>query len=187
MQLTGNEMDKLKDAVFTSCKVAADNGFKLLSLACSKAIFLADREHYLKNGRALIADSYVHGKYWPYLPELRDATQYLTDNGFVKVKNAFYPGFTHEFHEYHLGLRHNDYTVMNLDSKGIKLIEHKTIEVLTCFNDVVDAALATHNHAWNITTEKEPIPLSMQILTTSLPLTEDDFKWAKDTMQEIGI
>lgn len=179
MPLTAAEMNRLEDAIFASCRVASKNGFKLLSIAASKAIFLADREYYLKNGQPLIADAYVHGKFGPYLLELREATRNLTDNGYVIVKDAFYTGCVQEFHEYHLGKRHNDYSIKTLDSAGVKLVECKTIEVLTNYIDVADAAMSTHNHAWRITSEKEPMPLNMQILTASLPITEDDLNWAQ--------
>lgn len=179
MPLTPEEMHRLKDAVIVICRTAVTNGFKLLSIPLSKAIFLSDRETYFATARPLIADAYIHGQFGPYLEELRDATEELVRGRYIVLTHPIYPGNTKKFTEYAPGCCANQYQVNSLTEDEIGLLQRMTIDVLT-EQTPLSAAMATHNHAWQVTQDKEHIPLSAQVLTDSAPITPEDRLWAKE-------
>lgn len=181
MSITPEEMHRLKDAIFIICKTAATYGFKLLSIPLSKAIFLSDRETYFSTAKPLIADAYIRGQFGPYLEGLRTASEELAQARSILLTKQIYPGHTKPFTEYSLGCAADDYQTSSFTAAEIRLLERITIDVLT-EESPLSAAMATHNHAWQITQDKEPIPLAAQVLTDPAPVTQDDIRWAKEFM-----
>lgn len=181
MPITPEEMHRLKDAIFIICKTAATYGFKLLSIPLSKAIFLSDRETYFSTAKPLIADAYIHGQFGPYLEELRTASEELAQARNIVLTKKIYQRHTKQFTEYSLGCTADEYQVNSFTEDEISLLQRVTIDVLT-EESPLSAAMATHNHAWQVTQDKEPIPLSAQVLTDPAPVTQDDIRWAKEFM-----
>lgn len=179
MPLTPEEMHRLKDAIVVICRTAVDNGFKLLSIPLSKAIFLADRETYFSTARPLIADAYIHGQFGPYLEGLRDASEALARERHIVLTHPIYARHTKPFTEYALGCCANQYQVNSFTEDEVALLQRMTIDVLTD-QTPLSAAMATHNHAWQVTQDKEHIPLSAQVLADSAPITHEDRLWAKE-------
>lgn len=174
-------MQRLRDAIMVVCRTAAELEFKLLSIPLSKAIFLSDRETYFATAKPLIADAYIHGQFGPYLEELREACEDLALSRHIVISHPIYPGHVKPFTEFALGSCANSYAVSSLTEKEVSLIKRVAIEVLTD-EPPLAAAMATHNHAWQITGEKEHIPLAAQVLTGSAKVTEKDRNWAKRFM-----
>ncbi len=181
MPITSEEMHRLKDAIVVICRTAAACGFKLLSIPPSKAIFLSDRETFFRTAKPLIADAYIHGQYGPYLEELRTASEELAESRNIVLTQQIYPGRIKPFTEYSLGCATESYKVSSFTAAEIGLIERITIEVLT-EETPLSAAMATHNHAWQVTQDKEYIPLAAQVLTDQAIVTEDDRRWANEFM-----
>lgn len=178
MSLTSQEMLNLMDAIVVSCRVAEENALQLLSIPLSKAIFLSDRETYFSTGRPLIADAYIRGKYGPYLKELREASDALVNERFIAVTPRILPEFNQHVYEYTLGSNASHYSVTYFTEDERKLVAKNVINVVTDTTPL-SAAMATHNHAWMITQDKEHIPLAAQILADPAPINQSDRDWAR--------
>lgn len=177
MALNDTQLTRLKDCVFTVCKIAQKAGFKLLSISLSKIIFFADREHFFATHEPLTVDGYIHGKYGPYLEELRAAIHDLATQGYICLEKEIFPGHTREFTSYYFGPRYNKYVLTSLSAEDISMLERITIDQLSS-ETPISMAEATHNHPWRITNDKEPIPLIAQVFAQPVPLTADDIAWA---------
>lgn len=179
MPISEEQMRKLKEAIVVICKIAAENGFKLLSIPLSKIIFFADRDTYFNTGQPLIADAYIHGQFGPYLRELRAATEELMQAHIIVVNQKTYPDDCREFTEYSLGHAGERFTPTAFSENEKKLLKRLTIDVLT-EETPMSVAESTHNHAWRITQSKEHIPLASQVLVNSVPMTTQDISLLKN-------
>lgn len=179
MKITPSELEKLQDAVYWVCKIAQSKGLKLFSIPLSKIIFLADRRCYLRNLKPMIADAYVHGKNGPYLESLRTAISNLKSEGYIRTERRKYG--IHSKTEYYLGCRSDRYQINNISKNNLEELREITFDVLV--NETAETVSGfTHNHAWQVSVEKEHIPMCAQLITQPAEITDEDVEWAKSTV-----
>lgn len=181
-EIASTQMQKLKDTVFLICKIAQDNGLKLLSIHLSKIIFFADREIYLKTAQPMIVDRYIKGRFGPYLKELKTAIEDLKTDNYINFKQDFANGYRKETTEFFLGSKSDSYNITTLSYDEKEIITHLVIDSLQD-SDPTSIAKSTYNHAWKVAQMKEKIPLSAQVLVYPAQITDTDIAWAESVLQ----
>ena len=172
MKLSSSESSKCKEAVFYICKMASFNEYQIHKNEISQILFLSDREKYLKTFSPMITDSYIKGKYGPYLEDINQIIDDLSDY----MGKTEYMG---KFDDYYFMKR--ELEIKALSKEDLDIINDNTLNVLYNKKEIEKIIF---NHHWKVARNKEYIPMCVQLISpTSHEITDDDIKWALDSIE----